>query len=614
MVIRICLFLFFACWALPAISQNCNVDFPGTAVRNFSSSCGGSPSGNLDLGENINMDDGDVFIFNAPSVINITGNLHLDAEGSGKIIIPAGVTVNVWGDFHLHAKNGGCTSANPCVFEIVVNGTLNLLDNLDNDIFTLIWSGPGTVNVDEDLKNSSNGCIGCGPSGCPTIQVDPWNCDDDGSGCSGGDFCAQINNPCSSDAMPPVINPTSNLVVSLTGPGCTQTVDWPEPIASDNCSLYSLEPSHPRNSAFPKGTTTVTYTAIDASGNTATRSFTVTVVDNIAPVITGCPKDITVSANTSCQAVVNWTAPTVTDNCLGVSLTPNREPGSTFNLGTTTVIYTAKDAAGNTSTCSFKVIVQDKSSPVFQNCVSDIVMNVNSNCSAIANWTLPTATDNCGGVTIAKSHSPGDSFPIGKTEVRYTAKDENGNSSICAFNVIVKNQILPTISNCPNDIILKGNEAGIATADWIIPTASTPCGEVTMTSSHQPGDFRAGTTKIEYKATDDAGNSAYCYFNVIVSEMEIEIDIGQLVTPDNNGMNDAWLVGNLEKFKDNKVVIVDRWGGLIFSATSYDNVNVAWRGTSPAGGLAPTGTYFYSIYVKSGQRILEKTGFIELIR
>ena len=96
--------------------------------------------------------------------------------------------------------------------------------------------------------------------------------------------------------------------------------------------------------------------------------------------------------------------------------------------------------------------------------------------------------------------------------------------------------------------------------------------------------------------------------------MEIEINVGQLVTPDNNGTNDVWLIGNLEKFRDNTVVIVDRWGGLIFSATNYDNVNVAWRGTSPAGGLAPTGTYFYSISIKSGQRTLEKTGFIELIR
>ena len=315
-----------------------------------------------------------------------------------------------------------------------------------------------------------------------------------------------------------------------------------------------------------------------------------------------------------CQAVVTWDAPTVVDNCSGATLTPSKAPGSIFNMGTTTVSYTATDAVGNTATCSFNVTVQDKSAPVFQNCTDDIIANVNSNCSAVVNWALPVATDNCGDVIIQNSHSPGDTFPIGKTEVRYTATDSKGNVSICAFNVIVKNEILPTISNCPADIMLKGNEQHIARADWIIPTASVPCGEVTMTGSHQPGDFTVGSTKIEYKATDQAGNSSYCYFNVVVSEREIEIDIGKVVTPDDNGVNDVWHIGNLEKFKDNKVDIVDRWGGLVFSATGYDNVNVAWRGTNRSGGLVPTGTYFYSISIKSESKWLEKSGFIELIR
>ena len=157
------------------------------------------------------MDDGDTFTFNSPSVINITGNLHVDAEGSGKIIIPAGVTVNVDGNFQLHSKDGGCTFANPCVFEIVVNGTANFDDNVDSEIFTLVWSGTGTVTVDDHLNNSSSGCMGCGAGGCPNIQVDPWDCDDNGSGCSGGDFCEQINNPCSSDATLPIIAGCSNI-------------------------------------------------------------------------------------------------------------------------------------------------------------------------------------------------------------------------------------------------------------------------------------------------------------------------------------------------------------------------------------------------------------------
>ena len=45
---------------------------------------------------------------------------------------------------------------------------------------------------------------------------------------------------------------------------------------------------------FPVGTTTVTYTVTDLAGNTATSSFTVTVTDDEAPVISNVPADFTV--------------------------------------------------------------------------------------------------------------------------------------------------------------------------------------------------------------------------------------------------------------------------------------------------------------------------------
>ncbi|MBS1945218.1 MAG: HYR domain-containing protein, partial [Bacteroidetes bacterium] len=93
----------------------------------------------------------------------------------------------------------------------------------------------------------------------------------------------------------------------------------------------------------------MTYTATDASGNTATCSFTVTVADNTAPVIAGCPVNINLSAGSSCNATATWTDPTVSDNCPGSTIAQTAGPvsGSTFPKGTTTVTYTATDASGN---------------------------------------------------------------------------------------------------------------------------------------------------------------------------------------------------------------------------------------------------------------------------
>ena len=80
--------------------------------------------------------------------------------------------------------------------------------------------------------------------------------------------------------------------------------------------------------------------------------------DNENPVISGCPS--TQNANTDsgiATATVSWTPPTATDNSGTQTLTPDYNPGDSFPIGTTTVTYTSTDAAGNTDTCTFDVVV-----------------------------------------------------------------------------------------------------------------------------------------------------------------------------------------------------------------------------------------------------------------
>lgn len=60
-------------------------------------------------------------------------------------------------------------------------------------------------------------------------------------------------------------------------------------------------------------------------------------------------------------------------------------------------------------------------------------------------------------------------------------------------------------------------------------------------------------------------------------------------TPNNDGDNDIFYIGNLEKFPDNSLKIYNRYGKLIYSATNYAN---NWNGTY-LGEIVPTGTYFY---------------------
>lgn len=60
-------------------------------------------------------------------------------------------------------------------------------------------------------------------------------------------------------------------------------------------------------------------------------------------------------------------------------------------------------------------------------------------------------------------------------------------------------------------------------------------------------------------------------------------------TPNHDGDNDFFYIGNVEKYPDNNLKIFNRYGKLIFNATNYLNT---WDGTY-LGNTVPTGVYYY---------------------
>lgn len=92
---------------------------------------------------------------------------------------------------------------------------------------------------------------------------------------------------CSTDTTPPVITCPSNITTTLAAscpPALSGVVTFPTPMATDNCGTPTVSCSPSSGSAFPVGTTTVTCTATDTAGNTASCSFTVKVFN-------GCLQD-----------------------------------------------------------------------------------------------------------------------------------------------------------------------------------------------------------------------------------------------------------------------------------------------------------------------------------
>jgi CotH kinase protein/HYR domain/Chitobiase/beta-hexosaminidase C-terminal domain/Domain of unknown function DUF11/Secretion system C-terminal sorting domain/Divergent InlB B-repeat domain len=110
--------------------------------------------------------------------------------------------------------------------------------------------------------------------------------------------------------------------------------------------------------------------------------------DVTPPVLTACPATITQQTSSTC-ATVNWVAPTATDNCSTPSVSSNFQSGTCFPIGTTNVVYTARDARGNQSTCSFNVVVQQNVVPPTDVCKTYTGVDVNNFCGCSQNQYNP---------------------------------------------------------------------------------------------------------------------------------------------------------------------------------------------------------------------------------
>jgi hypothetical protein len=291
-------------------------------------------------------------------------------------------------------------------------------------------------------------------------------------------------------------------------------------------------------SSFSKGTTNVVITSQNNCG-TSFCSFTVLVTDNENPVIV-CPSNIVRSTDLNqCTAIVNYVAPTATDNCPGVVtaiIAPSLASGSSFPIGASTVIWGATDAAGNTKTCTFIVTVNDAQKPTIT-CPANRTQVTDPNlCNAVVTYTTPTATDNCtsnvtvmhmsGGIgTVQGAPNSSATFDKGANTVIWRATDAAGNTQTCSFRVTVNDLQQPTLT-CPAAMnVSTATNTCNAVATYTNPSFTDNCAPTSGTSVRISGlvsgsTFPIGNSNVVFQATDAAGNTRRCTMVVTVTDNE----------------------------------------------------------------------------------------------
>lgn len=89
------------------------------------------------------------------------------------------------------------------------------------------------------------------------------------------------------------------------------------------------------------------------------------------------------------------------------------------------------------------------------------------------------------------------------------------------------------------------------------------------------------------------------------------LEIPNTFSPNNDGLNETWVIKGIEKFPNNRVSLYTRWGQEIFSVSNYSS-SKAWDGLTRSGSKAAEGVYFYVIDLGDGSDLIN--GTLNLIR
>ena len=180
--------------------------------------------------------------------------------------------------------------------------------------------------------------------------------------------------------------------------------------------------------------------------------------------------------------------------------------GSEFNLGTTRVVCTATDDAGNTSSGSFPVTVRDITPPLLT-LPASFKTEASSKLGALVIFTN-IATDSVDPSPVVECEpSSGSTFPVGTTTVSCAATDASGNVSGDHFMVTVEDTTPPTItgrmSPLPNVNAWHNTEVAVTfncadSASGI----STCIGDEVLVNN-------GANQRVRGTSTDTAGNSAF---------------------------------------------------------------------------------------------------------
>ena len=401
------------------------------------------------------------------------------------------------------------------------------------------------------------------------------------------------------------VPPTITCGDDITGSECNNYITITPPVASDDCGVESVTHNSPFGSSntdasgnYPVGTTIITWTATDFSGNTATCEQEIIIVPN--PVLPDAPdievaygEEAILTATPDPDHFIRWY------ELSDLSDTPvesgsvnlgNLTPGTYLHYATQVSEITgceglAKAVEAVVTKATLTVTAEDATksygdpNPPLLFSYEGFVFGEGRD--ILNEEPLP--------VTDAGEMSDAGDYPIyftGGEDDNYSFSFVNGTLTIEKIDHTISLQPLPEGLRVTESYPIE------ATASSGLPVtfSASESGMVSFSGSTMTV-LREGTVTIIASSAGNINYNPAPDLSQVIHTLPAFDNSKSLFTPNGDGRNDYWHIPFIDQLGRTDVKVFNRHGKLVFEAQGYAN---DWDGTSNGKPL-PEGSYYYVI-------------------
>ncbi|MBI9042687.1 LamG-like jellyroll fold domain-containing protein [Lutibacter sp.] len=316
------------------------------------------------------------------------------------------------------------------------------------------------------------------------------------------------------DDEEPVVK-TKNITVQLDGTGNISIN--PSDIdngSTDNCAIASYELDI---NAFTcaditgllntNNTVVVTLTVTDKNGNRGSNTATVTVEDNIKPVVNTKPITVQLLADGTATILNDAVNDESTDACGIVSYATDIKNFDCSNVGENTVTLTVTDEHGNFDSKTAIVTVEDNIKPVVNTKPITVQLLADGTATILNDAVNDGSTDACGIASYATDIKNFDCSNVGENTVTLTVTDKNGNRGSNTATVTVEDNIKPVVNTKPITVQLLADGTATILNDAVNNGSTDACGIASYATDINSFDCsNVGENTVTLTVTDKNGN------------------------------------------------------------------------------------------------------------